>query len=279
MIRARSVWVSLCGLLVIWAAGCTSPDQIQMETLQRKIQDLDNENASLRERLARAISERDAAIQRANALAQQVRDLQSQLDQAGRTKGPAGWEHYGQYDWIGVGTDFLFDSGKATLRAEGRAKLQEIVSTINTEFPDKMVWVLGHTDTDPIKQTKNLWQDNLDLSCNRAMTVYRELMKMGLRPERMVAGGQGEYFPRASNANRAGKAQNRRVEIIAVPSRPAVGTPSGEAEPASAAPPRAPAGAAAKPAPAKPAPTKPAAPAVTTPTNPPPAEEPPLTPE
>lgn len=222
MTTARSIMV-VCGLaLAVWAAGCQNPDQMQIELLQQRNLELQRENDRLRADLARAISERDAAIARARALQEQLMQQPQPVE-----TGPAGWEYSGPYAWTSVGTDFLFDPGKATLKAEGRAKLQQIVGEMQANFPDRAVWVLGHTDTDPIKITKDKWQDNLDLSCNRAMTVYRELTKMGLTPERMIAGGQGEWFPKADNASRAGKAENRRVEIIAVPPRPAVGTSSG----------------------------------------------------
>lgn len=222
MRTARSMMV-VCGLmLAACAAGCQSPDQMQIELLQQRNLELQKENDRLRGDLAKAISERDAAIARAKALQQQLEQLAQQPVETG----PKGWEFAGPYAWTTVGTDFLFDSGRATLRADGRAKLEQIVREVQASFPDRAIWVLGHTDTDPIKYTKDKWQDNLDLSCNRAMTVYREMMKLGLRPERMIAGGQGEWFPKATNATRAGKQQNRRVEIIAVPARPAIGTPA-----------------------------------------------------
>ena len=53
MRMARRMTVGVCGVLIaLFATGCTSPDQIQIETLQKKVQDLDAENANLRERLA-----------------------------------------------------------------------------------------------------------------------------------------------------------------------------------------------------------------------------------
>ncbi len=233
MRMARQAFVALGGLAVALAAatGCgPNPTQMQLEQLQKRNQELEQENTELRAKVARLTAERDQALAQLRQARQMIQDLQNQLNQAPVETGPKGWETSGPYAWVSVGTDFLFDSGKATLKTEARAKLQEIVSTIQTrpEFADKFVWVLGHTDTDPIRQTKNLWQDNLDLSCNRAMTVYRELMAMGIRPERMIAGGQGEYFKRVGNDTKAGKAQNRRVEIIVVPPRAAVGTPAGE---------------------------------------------------
>ncbi|MBK9126707.1 MAG: OmpA family protein [Phycisphaerales bacterium] len=248
MRMSRWMVLGVSGLLLTWNVGCKNPDQVQIETMQGRIaelqtenQRLSEENQGLRERLARAISERDAAIARANSLQQQVNDLMSQLAAARAMPAPIeqprsdGWERAGVYEWLPLDADFLFDSGRADLKSEGRARLQEVVSTLNSRYGDKQVWVLGHTDTDPIRATRNLWKDNLDLSANRAMTVYRELMNMGIRPERMIAGGQGEFFPRASNANRAGKAQNRRVEIIVVPPRPATGT-SASAAPARESP-------------------------------------------
>ena len=213
---------ALLGTLLL--AGCgPSPDKLQIEAQQERINQLMAENDDLRSRLARAISDRDAARARAAALEQQIADLRRQLAEKPAPEGPPGWETSGPYAWTTLSTDFLFDSGKATLRPAAREKLQQVVSEIQANFPDKMIWVLGHTDNDPIRVTKNLWADNLDLSCNRGMTVYRELMKLGMSPDRMMAGGQGEWYPRASNSSKAGKQQNRRVEIIAVPSR---GAPS-----------------------------------------------------
>jgi chemotaxis protein MotB len=223
MTMARRLVVGgVCGLAgLLLLTGCENPDRLQIESLQSKVNELQTENDDLRSRLAQAVSERDTARARAQALEQQVADLRRQLAAKPPAEGLKGWEYSGPYAWTTISTDFLFDSGKATLRPAAREKLQQVVQEIQAKFPDRMVWVLGHTDTDPIKVTKNLWEDNLDLSCNRGMTVYRELMKLGIKPERMIAGGQGEFYPRTSNSTKAGKQQNRRVEIITVPPREA----------------------------------------------------------
>jgi len=211
--RLSSGAVGLLGVLML--AGCQAdPKDLQIQALNERVAELQRENEELRTRLARAITERDEARRQANALAEQVRMLQGE-----RAKAPEGWVTSGPYTWTSLSTDFLFDSGKATLRPAARAALQQVVSTIQQNYPDMFVMVLGHTDTDPIKRTKDLWADNLDLSVNRGMTIFRELQKLGIPPNRMIAGGQGEWFPVATNATRAGKQQNRRVEIIVVPPR------------------------------------------------------------
>lgn len=235
MTMARRLIFGLGGLTaILLLTGCENPDKQRALALQEKVNQLQAENDDLRSRLAAATNERDQWRNRAAALEQENANLHKQLtQQPPMEKGPKGWEFSGPYAWTSLSTDFLFDSGKATLKPAAQAKLQEVASQINQNFPDKMIWVLGHTDTDPIKLSH--WKDNLDLSGNRGMTVYRELMKMGMRPERMMAGGQGEWWPRAANATRAGKQQNRRVEIIAVPSRQAIGAPAGSA-PETAAP-------------------------------------------
>ncbi len=222
MTMARSTTVMIGGLAIaLLVTGCgPDPKDLQIETLQQQVIDLERENDSLRSRLAQCESARDNAMQRASSLLQENRDLRRQLmDRPQEPRAAEGWKVSGAYAWIEVGTDLLFDSGKASLKPDARAKLQEIANTIKQRYADRTIWVVGHTDTDPIKVTKNLWKNNLDLSCNRAMTVFDELVTMGLDPEFMVAGGQGEYNPIASNDTNAGKAQNRRVEIIAVPPR------------------------------------------------------------
>lgn len=222
MTMARRLIFGLGGLTaILLLAGCENPDKQRALALQEKVNQLQAENDDLRSRLAAATNERDQWRSRAAALEQENANLHKQLAAQPTGELPEGWKGTKEFAWKEIGTDVLFDSGKATFKAGAQAKLQQVVSEINQNFPDRMVWVLGHTDTDPIKVSH--WKDNLDLSCNRGMTVYRELMKIGMRPERMMAGGQGEWFPIASNASRAGKQQNRRVEFIVVPPRPTPG--------------------------------------------------------
>jgi flagellar motor protein MotB len=229
MTTARWWTLGTCALLALVVAGCqTDPDKLQMSEMADRIRQLTAENDDLRARLAAAQSELNNLRARNAQLEQQLRDAQAALAAKPPVEGPLDdeWRRSGVYTWTALGTDFLFDSGKATLRPQARPKLQEVVATIRDRYPQPEfdIWVLGHTDTDPIRQTKSLWADNLDLSVNRGMTVFKELQSLGLNPKYMIAGGQGEYNPVASNANRAGKQENRRVEIIAVPAR---GAPEG----------------------------------------------------
>ena len=221
MRMARSTMWVLCGLMAaLWATGCENPDRQQVSALQEQVYDLQRENEDLRGRLARAQSDRDAAMQRAGALAQENADLRMELARTKSTERllPPDWERGPAGSvFTSLGTDFLFDSGKASLKAEGKAKLADVVAQINANFPDALIWVVGHTDAEPITVTKNLYRDNLALSLARGATVYRELAKLGIVPRNMIAGGQGEHNPIAANdAKGKGKA-NRRVQIFALP--------------------------------------------------------------
>ncbi|MBN1765051.1 MAG: OmpA family protein [Sedimentisphaerales bacterium] len=104
-------------------------------------------------------------------------------------------------------SDVLFDSGKITLKSKSKETLSQIASIIKKEHPDKDVWVVGHTDTDPIKKSK--WADNWQLSTERSLAVTRYLIEQGLSAKQLVAAGRGEFHPKGSS-----KADNRRVEIV-----------------------------------------------------------------
>jgi chemotaxis protein MotB len=207
------VLLGLTAVLVLPA--CESGKDMQIDELQRQVGDLQTERGDLESRLAAALSAGDQARQMALT-------LQQQLDEARRqglvasSEMPAGWEGTDRFAWVEVGDDILFDSGKATLKKGGAEKVAELVATIQANWPDRQVWIIGHTDNDPIKVTKHLWSDNLDLSLNRAATVGREFYKLGLDPLHVVVAGQGEYRPKAPNDTKDNKAKNRRVEIIAV---------------------------------------------------------------
>jgi chemotaxis protein MotB len=233
--QAARRWMAGAGgiLLAGLLSGCAGdPRDLQIQALQEEKERLLQENADLRKQLAAAISDRDAARAR-------VLDLERQLAMRGGGEAPrrkGDFIEAGPYASAEISEDILFASGSADLKSTGRAKLQDIVRQIQQNFADKSIWVIGHTDTDPIKITKNKWTDNLDLSVNRGATVVREMYSLGIQPVRLVAGGQGEYNPKADNSSRAGKAQNRRVQIIAVPPPPA-GTPSEPAPSGAAATP------------------------------------------
>ena len=78
------------------------------------------------------------------------------------------------------------------------------------------ILIEGHTDTQPIKTVQ--FKDNWDLSVVRATSVVRILTKeYGVNPLQIVPSGRGEYMPVDNNDTAAGRARNRRTEIIMAP--------------------------------------------------------------
>lgn len=200
----RSV-VAVGGLLaVVLIVGCGpgAKDQ-QIQALQEENNRLRAENADLRNRLAQALAERD-----------QARAALAQYQQAPAQPQQGRWSVFEGIAWTDIAENILFDSGKANVKPQGVAELQSVLAELKQKWPDRQVWIVGHTDTDPIKHSK--WTDNLELSVERGAAVFRELQKMGIDPTRMVAAGAGQWNPKAPNTSAAGKQQNRRVQVIAV---------------------------------------------------------------
>ena len=83
---------------------------------------------------------------------------------------------------------------------------------------DEMLMVSGFTDDKPIIQGPHQrFEDNLELSAQRALTVTRTLVKEGMPRQRVFSAAFGAEQPVASNADEAGRALNRRVEMAPVP--------------------------------------------------------------
>ena len=100
-----------------------------------------------------------------------------------------------------------FDVNKSEVKPAMRARLSEIARALAT-VPDRHVLVEGHTDSDGTDEY------NLKLSRLRAESVRSILVAGGIAPDRIEGQGYGKTRPVASNATAAGKAQNRRVEIV-----------------------------------------------------------------
>lgn len=111
----------------------------------------------------------------------------------------------------------LFDSGSAELEPRGREVLAKVAKQL-AKVSDRRVRVEGHTDDVPIATAR--FPSNWELSVGRAATVARFLAEQGVAPARLEAAGFGEFQPIASNADPAGRARNRRIEIVLAPLAP-----------------------------------------------------------
>ena len=82
------------------------------------------------------------------------------------------------------------------------------------QFIDKYIRVEGHTDSDPIMNTRR-FPSNWELSVTRASNVVRFLAdEMNITPIRLSASGYSEYHAVAPNDTYENKAKNRRVDIV-----------------------------------------------------------------
>ena len=107
----------------------------------------------------------------------------------------------------------LFDPGKAELKSSSQDVLDHVAGVLKNKMGNAMIYVDGHTDSDPIK--KSTWRSNWELSSARALEVVHYFVeKKGLNPKRIAATGYGEHRPLVSNNTREGKMKNRRVEIV-----------------------------------------------------------------
>jgi chemotaxis protein MotB len=113
----------------------------------------------------------------------------------------------------------LFDSGEAVISKRGEGVLARVGGVLAT-MDDKQIQVSGHTDSHPISEKlAPQFPTNWELSVARAVNVVRFLQeKANVPPRNLIATGYGEFHPIASNKTPAGRARNRRIEILLTPS-------------------------------------------------------------
>jgi outer membrane protein OmpA-like peptidoglycan-associated protein len=100
----------------------------------------------------------------------------------------------------------LFDTGKASFKQQTYPVLQAITAILK-EYPNSNFSIEGHTDSDGKDAT------NQKLSEDRAAAVKGYLMENGIASSRLTSAGYGESKPIDTNKTKAGKANNRRVEV------------------------------------------------------------------
>ena len=103
----------------------------------------------------------------------------------------------------------LFDFDKTDLKPQAEEDIASLVESLNNN-PDTDILVIGHTDS------KGTDSYNQGLSERRARAVKRFAASQGLERRRVKTEGRSFHEPIADNATEAGRAQNRRVEIVIV---------------------------------------------------------------
>ncbi|MFI5307024.1 MAG: OmpA family protein [Polyangiales bacterium] len=111
-------------------------------------------------------------------------------------------------------TDVLFDTGSARLSKPGKEALVEVAQVLEG-MPDRRFQVEGHTDNVPIHNAR--YASNWELASGRALGVIRAMTEAGMDRQLLSGASYGEYHPVAGNDTDAGKAKNRRIEIVLVP--------------------------------------------------------------
>ncbi|PIU84031.1 MAG: hypothetical protein COS68_00895 [Elusimicrobia bacterium CG06_land_8_20_14_3_00_38_11] len=156
----------------------------------------------------------DAAVVRAERVVKkfQEEETASRIDNLVKDKGLQEYtqvEISEKYVKITLKTPVLFAPGSSSLKNEAAVSLREVAKALKPLA--NSVVVEGHTDNVPIKTAA--YSSNWELSVARAYSVIEFFEKMGIKPERFVAAGYGEFKPVASNDTEEGRLQNRRIEI------------------------------------------------------------------
>ena len=117
---------------------------------------------------------------------------------------------------ISLSDKMLYQVGKYDIQPAAADVLAKVAKVIN-DYDTYSVLIEGNTDNTPLSSA-NPPRDNWDLSALRATSVAKVLQnQFGVNPNRITAGGRGEYNPKTTNASVSGRSENRRTEIIIMP--------------------------------------------------------------
>ena len=177
-----------------------------------RIADMEEELRALDERLGGATAERAALVQRLEAQAR----VKQQFEQVEKLFGSEEARVFRQGNTVILRLVGLsFDSGASQIKPENFDLLGKVEKAIDI-FPRSELIIEGHTDShggDDLNQK---------LSQERAESVQQYMINaMRIPTYRLIATGYGETRPVASNETAAGRARNRRIDIVIKPNQEA----------------------------------------------------------
>ena len=120
---------------------------------------------------------------------------------------------------IGISGSVLFALNSDQLQSQGRELLSSLVPPLKLYLSEQneLLMVSGFTDDLPIQEGNLHFNDNWELSAQRALTVTRALIEEGMPPSLVFAAAFGAEHPVVANTDSDSRSQNRRVEMAPVP--------------------------------------------------------------
>lgn len=126
---------------------------------------------------------------------------------------------------IDLPADRLFEQGTANMLPGGAALLTQVAGEIDRVYPGHFIGIEGHNDTEPLVNAS--WGSPHQLTAARAAAVFDFLTaRTKMREGQLFLVAHGSNHPLVSNATAAGRAKNRRVELVVYGERaPSAGPP------------------------------------------------------
>ncbi|MCG8451497.1 MAG: OmpA family protein [Pirellulales bacterium] len=119
---------------------------------------------------------------------------------------------------VEVSSDQVFMPGSPYLNNGAEQLIHSVASDLRRNFPDHIIGIEGHTDNSPTHSQQ--YPSHHHLSAAQALSAYNALVQRNILPARQVfVIGHGANHPVVSNATDAGKARNRRIELVVYPER------------------------------------------------------------
>jgi chemotaxis protein MotB len=198
----------------------------RLDELTRMLDAAQLDPAHLREMVRQGISpeERDRAVAELRQRAQKLEQAKARFDalrlklaEAAIPGALVGIRH--DRVTIALPGDTVFEKGGEHLSKEGKEALSKVAAVLKSDpaLATRDYEVVAHLDSKAGK--KGSWREALDLSLARAREALLDLLeKEGLPTVRWSATGRGDVDPIASNDAEEGRAKNRRLEIVMLPS-------------------------------------------------------------
>ena len=110
----------------------------------------------------------------------------------------------------------LFEPGNARLLPGASQNVAAIAAELVRVYPEQIIGIEGHTDSDPIRNPA--WRNHHHLSLGQALAVYDVFISQAkVPPQQVFVAGLGANHPLFSNATAPGKQRNARIELVVYP--------------------------------------------------------------